>query len=256
MKWIVKLNRRHNDSGNTQEEGVGEEGAVVGARRERGAGSGSVAEVEDRATVVERLPTVRVWSTQIAKWFQGNKHVSTVALKSQLPVATNRIKKETSSASRRVCLCLWLMCPLRQQQQQRQRNAQLMWAYKFTHVCPSFCVSVCVCVYFFGSSIVPILTYPSAAISCRRLCAAEIWRGKEWGRVGCQIRWLHIQKQYSQNYSRARFNQKRCRNVHTHSNTKHTLAMAPASMQQFLLSFDFPIFISIYVLCLAFFLGF
>lgn len=63
----MKLNRRHNDSGNTQEEGVGEEGAVVGARIERGAGSGSVAEVEDRATVVERLPTVRVWSTQIAK---------------------------------------------------------------------------------------------------------------------------------------------------------------------------------------------
>lgn len=53
----MKLNRRHNDSGNTQEEGVGEEGAVVGARIERGAGSGSV----------ERLPTVRVWSTQIAK---------------------------------------------------------------------------------------------------------------------------------------------------------------------------------------------
>lgn len=63
----MKLNRRHNDSGNTQEEGVGEEGAVEGARIARGTGFGSVAEVEDRATVVERLPTVRVWSTQIAK---------------------------------------------------------------------------------------------------------------------------------------------------------------------------------------------
>lgn len=109
------------------------------------------------------------------------------------------------------------MCPLRQQQQ--QRNAQLMWAYKFTHVCPSFCVSVCVCVrLFFGSSIVPILTYPSAAISCRRLCAAEIWKEKE-GESAVKFADCTSKNSIHKTIHARALIKKRCRNTHTLTHT-------------------------------------
>lgn len=104
------------------------------------------------------------------------------------------------------------MCPLRQQQ---QRIAQLMWAYKFTYVslalphCLSRCWRVCVGAFFFFFFDFPIFTYPSAAISCRRLCAAAL---------AVKIADCTPEK-YSQNYSRARFNQKthKLARTHTHS---------------------------------------
>lgn len=143
------------------------------------------------------------------------------------------------------------MCPLRQQQQ--QRIAQLMSAYKFTYVCVPLCVYVCVCVWVGGVYLLAFKLCQFWLTPVRQLVADAFvpQRQRERRKVGCQIRWLHIQKHYSQNYSRARFNQK---NAHTDTLT-HTQAMAPASMQQFLLSCDFSIFISIYVLS-GFFSGF